>query len=177
MKNAPWRAVIIGGLAIAACGSDAADAMRAAGETIADAGRWLADAGKLGGDDAAAQSSATVVHEGTCTALYEWTETNAGSKIRYARLYFEVNADTSGVTGATALLCGKQPGVFDFKCPNGATCTGQVDPPRYDCENGFSSVQIGSGKLRTLCGAAVATGDAPLTWTYRWDRARIALHR
>jgi len=39
------------------------------------------------------------------------------------------------------------------------------------------SAQLDSGKVRVLCGAGSAVGDAPVTWIYRWERARIALHR
>jgi hypothetical protein len=181
MKQNAMRAALVVGLAIAACGSDAgAELLRDAGAAIADAGRWLADAGARGEGDAAAQqpgAGGLEVHEVACSALYEWTETRAGgAKTRQARLYAELDADTQGLSGVSFLRCGVVTAGYAYKCPADAQCTGALDPAVLDCDTG-QGVQVGSDKLRALCGYGTAEGDAPIVWAYRWARGRFALHR
>lgn len=178
MERRRVRGLLLAAMAIAACGSDAgAEMLRDAGEAIADAGRWLADAGAEGERDAAAQQPGAELHEVPCSALYEWTETTAGgSRVKHTRLYAELDVSTDGLAGVSFLRCGAMENAYAFKCPASASCTGKVDPQPYDCDSG-QGVQVGSGKLRALCGTGLASGDAPIAWSYRWARARFVLHR
>ena len=81
-------------------------------------------------------------------------------------LYAELDIDTTGLKSVTAMRCDPVgPPPTRHPCPPGHTCTGTFDPLPYACETA-ASVQVGTGKVRVLCGIAASTGESPLPADY-----------